>query len=118
MATWSRERLAGLRQRMSGLAARVTGAVVPTEVGGPFVTELDIRDAGQGVEEILAAYQSGTATEGQLRAIGALSDANAEAAEQRDRDAAFGAGVYQSRQAGYDPRAAEYAGDDDLGPET
>lgn len=120
MPAWSRTRLAGLRQRISTLSAHAT-AELPAQVGGPFVTETDIRTAGQGIEDILAAYQSGTATEGQLRAIWAVNDANAQAHEQRERDVAYGAGVYQGYQAGYDPRAAEAAGyddpDPDLGPQ-
>jgi hypothetical protein len=121
MADWTRSRLAGLRQRISSVSAHAT-ADVPTQVGGPFVTETDIGTAGQGIQDILAAYHSGTATEGQLRAIWAVNDANADAHEQRERAAAYGAGVNQGYQAGYDPRAAEAAGDydpdPDLGPET
>lgn len=101
MATWTRSRLAALAQRTASRTVHV-----PTEVGGPLVTEMDIENAGQGIEKILTAFRSGTATEMQLRAIWAINDANSEAAEQRDREAI-----------GY-RAAAEDAPDPDVGPET
>lgn len=111
MATWSRSRLASLRQRISSLTVHATIGNVPIEAGGPFVTELDIQNAGQGIEEILTTYRTGTATEAQLRAIWAVNDANAEAAEQREREAALDTEGYQT---GYGRPVAEY----DLGPQT
>jgi hypothetical protein len=122
MAIWNRTRLAGLRQRAADLTARHR-VDVPTETWLPFVTERDVEQTHQGIDTILDAYRSGRATEAQLRAIQSIYDANADAesAEEdgatreqglaRERDAAFGAGVYQGYQAGYDPVAAQYAGD-------
>jgi hypothetical protein len=111
MAGWTRTRLALLRRRASELTAQV-GNHVPTEVGGPFVTALDMDAAATQMQDLAAAARAGLpVTNAQALAVLALLDAGAdarEAAAREQADAAYGAGYATGQQNGYNPLATDY----------